>query len=235
MAKEYNNYGQNIKNQARAGVENFLRKVGPGSDRDIKNWDQRLKDQLALGWDNYMKRRLNLDTARDLELWPNTGEFLYIENVSSKSAKATVRLNRNNNDPIDLELGTQIKTIFIQLHITHTAQPGEWIDIITGINFEYYKESQDSILSAEAQPCLILTKPAPGNVVAPAHPCNRVLIRAHTGNAGTVWIDFATAAVVNACYELTAGDAISSPCSNTNRINGNFTAGGDNITIVYEV
>lgn len=203
------------------------------NDRDIISWDKKLKDQVIRGWENYLRRRIHLDTARALEPMTITGDFLYVENVSSKSALATIRLNRNTNDPIDLEFGSIVKTVFTEIHITHAAQPGEWIDLIVGINFEYYKE-QGGILVAEAQPCIILTNAGVGNVVAAANPCNRVLIRAHTGNAGTVWIDFNQAGVVNACYELTAGDAISVPCSNTDRVNGWFTVGGDIATIVFE-
>lgn len=233
MVNANNNLGEQLKNQAKIGIDKFIHKF-QGSDRDIRNWDRRLSDQVALGWDNYTQRRLNLDNARQREQWTQAGEFLYVQGVSSKSASAQVRLNRNTNDPIDLELGTLIKTIFIQIHITHAAQPGEWIDLITGINFEYYKKGLLS--DAEAQACLILTNAAPNvNTVAAAHVCNRALLRAHTGNAGTAWIDFGIAAVVNACYELTAGDAISIPLSNTDRINGLFTAGGDRVTIVYEV
>jgi len=109
------------------------------SDKDIKNWDQRLKDQNDRGWDNYLRRRIHLDNERDLECWGICGEFLYVEQVSSENAIGSLCLNRNTNDMIDLELGTIIKTIFTKIFLTHAALQGEWIDIIYGINFEYYK------------------------------------------------------------------------------------------------
>lgn len=109
------------------------------SNEDIKNWDQRLKDQNDRGWDNYLRRRIHLDNARDLDCWGICGEFLYVEEVSSAAAVGSLCLNRNTNDMIDLELGTIIKTVFCKVFITHAALQGEWIDIIYGINFEYYK------------------------------------------------------------------------------------------------
>jgi len=221
-----------IKKQISGTFDKFMRRGE--SDRDIRNWDKRLNNQVQLGWENYFSRRIHLDQARDLERWSASGEFLCVHQVSSKSANALIRLNRNNNDPVDLELGVIIKTIFKEIHITNTAQPGEWLDLTVGINFEYYKQLK--ISNAEAQPCILLTNVAPAvNTIAAANPCNRVLIRAHTGNAGTIWIDFGNAAVVNACYELAAGDAISVPCNNTNRVNGILTNGGDIATIVFEV
>jgi len=224
---------QNFKKQARQQANTIIEKVTPGSDRDIRNWEKRLKDQTLRGWNNYKRFRYELTTARANDYLGLTGEFLFVEAVSSKSALAMVRLNRNTNDPIDLKIGTHIKTIFESLYVTNTAQSGEWIDLVVGINFEYGRQQVGN--QAEAQACIILTNAGVGNVQAAAHICNKVLIRAHTGNAGTIWIDFGTAGVVNSGYELTAGDAISVNCSNTNRIQGWFTNGGDRATIVYEV
>ena len=204
------------------------------NDRDIKSWDQRLTDQVDRKWENYLRRRIHLDDARALERISIAGEFLYVEEVSSASAGALIRFNRNTNDALDLDYGTVVKTVFTDIFINNDAQPDEWIDIVVGINFEYYKQQGLDILAAEAQACIILTNVGVGNVVAAANPCNRVLVRAHTANGGTVWIDFSQAGVVNACYELTAGDAISVPCNNTDRINGWFTVGGDIVTIVFE-
>ncbi len=107
---------------------------------NIRDWDKRLTEQAKRGWDNYLRRRIHLDQARDNECWNVCGEFLYIEEVSSALAIGSVRLNRTMNDAIDLERSTTIKTMFTQIFITHDALQDEWIDIITGINFEYYKQ-----------------------------------------------------------------------------------------------
>jgi hypothetical protein len=109
------------------------------------DWDKRLKEQYSRGWDNYIRRRIYLDVARDLDCWGICGEFLYVEDVSSAAAAASIRLNRNTNDTIDLALGTVVKTIFCQIFITHAALQAEWIDIIYGINFEYYKEHPTTV------------------------------------------------------------------------------------------
>ena len=205
------------------------------SDRDLKNWDQRLKDQTQMGWDNYLRRRLHLDNARALEQWTVAGEFIYVEEVSSESAKAYVSINRNNNDPIDLECGVRIKTIFGQLYITHDAQTDEWIDLIIGINFEYYKP-HGARIGGEAQQVLNLTHVNPNtNVAAAAHPCNAALIKADVNNTQTAWIDFGVAAVQNDCMPLDPGEWIRVAISNTNRINANFEVGGEIVYIEYEV
>src|SRR4030043_265664 len=83
--------------------------MGLEDTANLKDWDKRLGEQYKRGWDNYIRRRIHLDVARDLDL------------------------------------GTVIKTIFCQIFITHAALPGEWIDIIYGINFEYYKEHAAAI------------------------------------------------------------------------------------------
>lgn len=197
------------------------------------NWERLLEAQTLRRWENYLRKRIDLSIIRSDELWSVPGQFLTVEKVSSSSAVAAVKLNLKRNEALELSQGVEIKTLFTEFYLSNNVQAGEWLDVLIGINFEYNKTGE--VLS-EAEPCIILTNALPNvNTVAAANSCNRVLIRAHTGNAGTVWIDFANAAVVNACYELTAGDAISGPCSNTNRINGLFTAGGDRATIVYEV
>lgn len=207
-----------------------------GSDREIKNWDQRLSDQVQLGWNNYFRRRIHLDQARVLERWSVAGEFMYVEEASSESAKLTIQLNRNTNDPIDLEIGVKIKTIFTEIFFTNTAQAGEWIDLIIGINFEYTKPAGRGLITDEAQQVLNLTHAvADTNVAAAAHPCNRALIKADVNNTQTVWIDFGVAAVQNDCLPLDAGEWIRVNIPNTDQINANFEVGGELAFIVYEV
>jgi len=206
------------------------------SDRDITAWDRRLKEQVLKGWENYSRQRIDLSAARTVEYFGQTGEFLYIEKASSESAKATVRINRNTNDEIDLELGTVIKTIFQVLYITNEAQAGEWVDIIIGINFEYYKGSQGAGLGAEVRQVLNLTHANPDTDVAgTAAPCNRVLIKADVNNTQTAWIDFGVAAVQDSCIPLDAGEWIEVSISNTDQIHANFEVGGEIVFLVYEV
>ena len=206
-----------------------------GSDRDIQAWEMRLKQQSVRGWDNYVRRRIDLSTARTNEYWGGAGEFFYIEQVSSKSAHAAIRINRNTNDQIDLEFGTIIKTIFTELYITNTAQAEQWIDVIIGINFEYYKKSQ-GIMGAEVQQVLNLTHANPNtNVAAASNVCNQVLIKADVENTGIAWIDFGVAAVQDSCVPLDPGEWIRVDISNTDRINANFEVGGEIVYITYEV
>jgi len=114
--------------------------MGLEDTNNLRDWDKRLKEQYSRGWDNYIRRRIYLDVARDLDCWGICGEFFYVESLSSAAAVGSIRLNRNTNDPIDLDLGTIVKTIFCNIFITHAALQGEWIDVIYGINFEYYKQ-----------------------------------------------------------------------------------------------
>ena len=199
-------------------------------DRGIIQWDKRLTDQARRGWDNYKHLHIDLGVARIDQSYLIAGEYLYVEESSSALALAKIKLNRSNNDMLDLEKGVKIETVFIEIFIINDVIQDEWIDLVFGINFKYYREAE-AVEPAEperflANPCIILT--AANNI------CTRALIRAHTGNAGTIWIDFGPPAVVNNCYELTPGDAISVPLSNTNWINGILTVGGDRATIVFE-
>jgi len=205
------------------------------SDRDIRNWDERLSDQNRRGWDNYLRRRIHLDNARDLERWNIAGEFLCVEESSSESASGSICLNRNTNDPIDLQVGVVLKTIFVDIFITNVAQAGEWIDIVIGINFEYYKK-QGKLIGEEAQPVLKLTHVNPNtDVAAASHICNRAIIKANVYNTQVAWVDFGVAAVQNNCMPLDPGEWIEVSLSNTDRIHANFEVGGEVVYIVYEV
>lgn len=207
------------------------------SDTDIKNWDQRLKDQVLRQWENYVCRRIDLTAARALEFWGVTGEFIYVQDSSSASAAAAIRINRNTNDQIDLVPGTTIKTVFQTIFIDNDAQPGEWIDLIVGINFEYYNQSvSDQIISAEVQAIVPLTHANPNTNVTPAAQIsNAAIIKADINNTQTVWIDFGTAAVQSACMPLDPGEWLRVPLSNLDQINANFEVGGENVFIAYEV
>jgi len=231
--------------------------MGLEDTNNLRDWDKRLGEQYRRGWDNYIRRRIYLDVAQDLELWGICGEFFYVEEVSSALAIGSIRLNRNTNDPIDLVLGTVVKTIFCNIFITHAALQGEWIDVIYGINFEYYKggsvvtvqeplgiDDNGGSLTVDgsvtvvdngiAQPCIIITNvAADANTVGANHACKRVLIRAHTINTGLVWVDFNNAAVALACYPLAAGDSVGVPLTNTNLVNCLFKVANEKVTVVY--
>jgi len=205
------------------------------SDRDIKNWDQRLKNQVELDWNNYQRYRLDLDTARNDEFLAITGELIYIEKVSSESAAATIKLNRNTNEALELRRGTKIKTIFKELYITHDAQAGEWMDLLIGINFDFTQLSSGGD-KAQVQPIVPLTHAnANTNVTPAAQICTRALIKADVNNTQTAWIDFGTAAVQNACFPLDPGESITVSINNLDQINANFQVGGEYCFIAYEV
>lgn len=206
------------------------------SDRDVKNWDQRLGDQSKRDWDNYLRRRIYLDEPRINGLMAVAGEYLYVEKVSASVASASVRINRNTNDDISLVVGTRIETVFKELYITNTAQAGEWIDLIIGINFKYYRPYGDVTEQARARAVVPLThQNANTNVTPAAQICDAVLIKANVLNTGIAWINFGVAAVQNACLPLNPGESVTVHLSNLNQINANFAVGGEYVFIVYEV
>jgi len=202
------------------------------SDREIINWEKRLADQVKRGWDNYKHLHIDLTTARIDEPIRISGEYLYVEESSSALAVAKIKLNRNTNDALDLEKGVKIETVFIEIYISNDALEDEWLDVIIGINFEYYKQ----IVSAEVQQVLNLTHANPDtDVAAAAHICNAALIKADVNNTQIAWIDFGIAAVQNSCMPLDAGEWVRVATSNTNRIHANFEVGGEIVYIAYEV
>lgn len=109
-------------------------------DREIIQWDKRLTDQARRGWDNYKHLHIDLSVARLDQSYLIAGEYLYVENSSSADAIAKIRLNRVNNDALDLEKGVKIETVFIEIFITNDALQDEWLDLVFGINFKYKKK-----------------------------------------------------------------------------------------------
>jgi len=201
-------------------------------DRGIIQWDKRLADQAKRDWENYKHLHIDLSTARIDQSYLISGEYLYVEESSSAAAVAEIKLNRNNNDALDLEKCVKIETVFLKFFISNDALEGEWLDVVIGINFEYYKQ----IVSAEVQQVLNLTHANPDtDVAAASHVCNRALIKADVNNTQIAWIDFGIAAVQNSCMPLDAGEWVGVAISNTNRIHANFEVGGEIVYIAYEV
>jgi len=202
-------------------------------DREILQWNKRLADQVNRGWDNYKHVHIDLSTARIDEPVRITGEFLYVEESSGAAAVAKIKLNRNTNDALDLEKGVEIKTVFIEVYITNEALEDEWLDLVIGINFEYYQAIDRG---DEVQQVLNLTHANPNtNVAAAANPCNQALIKADVNNTQVAWVDFGVAAVQNDCLPLDAGEWVRIKISNTDLINANFEVGGEIVFIVFEV
>ena len=107
-----------------------------------KNWDERLMEQIRRRWENYLKRRIDLSTARVNRSFALAGERFIVQAVSDPSVTATVRFNREMNDELDLVDGLEIETLFGEFFITNAAQADEWIDIIIGCDFKYKKTGQ---------------------------------------------------------------------------------------------
>jgi len=195
-------------------------------------WDQRIKEQQGRGFKNYATLAIDLSKARTNEVHNTPGDCVYVNGVSSKSAAATARLNRDTNEPISLKLHTKITTVFTEIYISNAAQAGESMELIIGINFDI----ENILQRSEVQQVLNLTHAAANtNVAAAAHPCNSALIKADVKNTQPVWIDFGVAAVQADCFPLDAGEWIEIDISNTDQINANFEVGGEIVFIAYEV
>jgi len=205
------------------------------SDRDISSWDQRLGDQVHRNWNNYTRRRIDLATARNDEMVSLAGEFLYVEEVSSESALATLRLNRNTNDSIDLRRNVILKTIFNRLYLTNTAQAGEWIDLLVGVNFEYQVGS--NIERAEiAQGCFFMFNIAAlTDTVGPNLPCNSVLLRSNPVNTDYIDVNFGAAALIPTIFRLYPGDWMGVRLDNTNKIHALFAVSLERLFVCYQV
>jgi len=198
----------------------------------LDTWDQKLAEQQKRDFKNYLVVTFGLDAARINEAHSIPGDLLYVNGVSSDSAAATVRFNRSTNDAVELKLHTKIETVFTSIFITNTAQAGESIELIIGINFDI----ENLLQRSEVQQVLNLTHANPDtNVAAAAHPCNSAIIKADLANIQTAWIDFGVAAVQNNCYPLDPGEWIKVSISNTDQINANFEVGSEIVYITYEV
>ena len=200
----------------------------------MSSWEQRLSEQVERDWKNYHTQRIPLDTARaDLGL-SLTGDFLYVAAASSASALATVKLNRNTNQTLDLRRGTEIKTIFTQLFVTNTAQSGEWIDLVTGVNFEKIDLHRDENRAAQAV-VEITNGAANTNQAGADQVAERVVILAAPQNTDIAWVDFGQAAVQDSCYPLEPGDSVTVMVPNLDQINVNFEVGGESVWIINEI
>jgi len=199
------------------------------------SWDIRLREQRERNFKNYLPFTLDLSIARTNQEYPIPGDCLQVLGVSSLSAIATVKFNLNTNEAVTLKKYTKIKPdVFTSFYITNEAQAGESMDILVGINFEIQNVNVPH--QGETQPAIIITNATPdANTVGASHICNRAIVRAHWDNTGKAWLNCGAVAVAVQCWELAAGDAVSLPISNTNRINVLFTVANDKVTVLYEV
>ncbi len=204
----------------------------------MNDWDKNLDAQIRRSFKNYVPIKIDLSVARDNYAFPIPGDLLYVKKVSSRNVNAIVRLNLNTNEEITLKYQTKIKTVFTQFFITNTAQAGETIELLIGINFDV-KEVCD--LRQAAKPAkVILNALANTNTVGANQVCDSVLLKASDKNTGLAWVDFGVAAVQNACIPLDTGESIAVRTSNLNQINVNFenavvNPNEERVFVVYEL
>ncbi len=193
-----------------------------------------MADQVRRGDDHYTSVTIELDNARNDEFVAVAGKTIYIEDASSDSALASVKLNRIGADSLNLKKGSSIETVFSGLYLTNTAQAGEWLKVIFGREFKM--DSVQGLSQAEAQPIVVITNAAANtNTIPSAQVCDTVLLKADVKNTGIVWVDFGTAAVQDSCLPLDPHESITVKLSNLNQINANFEIADEKLFAVYQV
>ncbi len=197
----------------------------------MDTWDEKLQDQVSRDWENYRKNRFDLTTARADELVNMSGDFFYIEGASSEAALATVKFNRNTNETLAIKQGTTIKTVFKSFYLSNTAQAGQWIDVILGVNFE--KIDAGPFLDPEAEAFVNVTgSGANDDITFAAMPTTEIMVLADPGNAGDVWVNLDAAAAVDTGWPLGPGDWIEFSISNMSRLQTRIVADGDKVIIL---
>lgn len=194
-------------------------------------WDDRLKEQAANKFKTYDIIRLALDDSREDELIQIAGDGLKVHRVSSKNAALSIRLNRQDNNALAMNDKTIIKGIYTHIYITNDAQAGEWIELITGLDFDY--------LEAEHEPAAqtvetITNALANTSTSGPDKSATTAEIKAHPDNVGKVWINFRAAAAQGSCLPLMPGESIQIRIENLNQIKANFEIANEKAFICYE-
>lgn len=108
----------------------------------VSTWEQRLAEQRKRRFDHFEPIELSLDTARTNERFPVAGDGLHVVELSA-GASIDVRLNHPNNPPITISRASeidQIAAVFTDIYITHTAQAGESVKLLAGIDFDLKKK-----------------------------------------------------------------------------------------------
>ncbi len=201
----------------------------------MDNWDQRLKDQVKRGWENYRKKRIHLDTARVDERFSWTGDFMYVEGSSAEAALAGVKLNRNTNESLALQVGTKVKTVFTCFYFSNTAQAGQWIDLIVGVNFEKYDTPPDALTQEAAAFINVTGVGANDDVTFTPLATTEIMVGTDLSNTGAVWVNLDAGAAVDTGWELDPGDHIRFNIGNMRRLNLRIVSAGDKVLILRTV
>lgn len=201
----------------------------------MENWDKNLKEQVARDWKNYRKHRIDLTTARVDENFTFTGDFLYAEGASSETALASVRLNRNTNEALDIKAYTKIRTVFTCLYISNTAQSGEWLDLIVGVNFE--KEDPPPFAASPIAAAFenITGVGANDDITFESRLTTEIMVLTNKNNIGDVWINLDAGAIIDTGWPLDAGEWVKMAIGNMDRLNLRIISNGDKVIILRTV
>ena len=200
----------------------------------MNNWDKQLQEQVDHRFDNAKKIHIDLATARTDQLYHIPGDYIYVEAASSCIAIATLKINKDAGVSMNLIAGTIIETVFNNFFVSNTALPGQWLDLVIGIDFKISRDF-DAEDFGTAQPAAVITNvTANTNTVGAAAAVLRAVIKADVKNTGIAWVNFGAAAVQDLCMPLDPGESISIHLGNTNKINVNFEIAGEKVFITSE-
>lgn len=109
----------------------------------VTTWEKKLLDQIRQNYKPYTKVRIDLSIARANHQLDLCGNSLVVSNMSNPNNTSTIRLNKAANDELDLFDGLEIDTVFNTIFFSNTAQAGQWLELISGVEFSYKKKVND--------------------------------------------------------------------------------------------
>jgi hypothetical protein len=182
--------------------------------------------------------RIFLDEAKSVKKFPTmAANFVWVKGASSPSATVGVRFNSNDASDVEMSEGMVLGGFaFVQLFLTHDAQPGEYVDLMVGRASERLFIVNPSVITST----VTLAKgnngeQGRGTVAAGAtatlSAANATRRRLHAVNEGAfpVRIGLASGAALTDIvgYLLDSGEAITLETTDAIEIYGLSTNGGD--------
>lgn len=80
---------------------------------------------------HYKKVYIPLDVARDKELFELPGDFIFVEELKTEG-NIEIRLNDEDNDPVNLQVVRKIISPFSRFYLTNDAYTGGYIKLLIG-------------------------------------------------------------------------------------------------------
>ena len=182
---------------------------------------------------NQYIRVVRVDLTNQLTdvLVAGAGDFLAVQDVSSKTVRATIDIDHKAGGLL-LKSRVKIRKEFKAVYLSAIAQPNEWIEFVVGKGSDYSVGSQINP-SIEPQAVVKLTHATANTNITPSSKVvDSAIIKASPKNTDIAWIDFGQPAAQDDCLPLMPGDSVSVPIPNLNEINANFEVSGEKVWII---